>query len=152
MKNVKVVAAILFYLSRAFAIIYLSTTVYVLLVLLLENGGHTSWFDTSEPGRFVIMYPFTQTPFLLGDDTAEYLVSMVFLLAGYGVFAWLISNVFKIYLQPKLFTAAAVRTLSIFYLFNFIAPLLVILGVAILKGELRDVIIISILHGIIGIF
>ena len=152
MKNVKVVAAILYYLSRILAIMYLASAAYVLIVLMLARSGSSRLFDTSETGRFVIMYPFTQTPFLLGDNTTGFITSMIGLLIGYGIFAWLISNVFKVYLQPRLFTATAVRTLSIFYLFNFIVPLLVILGVTILKGELRDVIIISILHGIIGIF
>jgi hypothetical protein len=71
---------------------------------------------------------------------------------GYGVFAWLISDVFKVYLQPVLFTAKAVRKLKVFYLFNFFAPVLFLIGAVLFAEEIKDIVIISILHFIIGIF
>ena len=152
MKNVKIIASLLYYLSRTISILYFFTAAYALFVFILVSFHPTSLLDTTEPGKFVIMYPFTSSPFLLGDHDNIYMGSMICFLLGYGTFAWLISDVFKVYLQPLLFTAKAVRKLKVFYLFNFIAPFLFLTGAVLFGGEIRDIVMISILHFIIGIF
>ena len=66
MKSVRIVANILFYLTRVAAVLYLITAVYSLLVIVLHAAGANAPM-VAEEGRFEIYYPFTTAPFLLGD-------------------------------------------------------------------------------------
>src|SRR5215216_2212791 len=121
MRSVRIVANILYYLTRVAAIIYVVTAVYTLVVVLLSVSGAAAPINV-ENGGFEIYYPFTTTPFLLGDYNNSFLTMMILLISFYGLFLWLLSNVFNTFRQTKLFTPAGVRRLSRFYVTNLIVP------------------------------
>src|SRR5215210_3593814 len=110
MKNVKVISAILHLISKVMAVLYILTVCYAGLVFLLaKKPGGSTLLEIRQPGQFVIMLPFTHTPFLLGDYTTRYILPMLFATAAYGIFAWLLGEVFKVFKQEKLFTRQGVR-------------------------------------------
>jgi hypothetical protein len=50
---------------------------------------------------------------------------MASIILFYGLFFWLLSNVFKTFRQKKLFTAQGVRNMKFFYIMNlFVCPVL----------------------------
>ncbi|MBC5773126.1 DUF2975 domain-containing protein [Pontibacter sp. KCTC 32443] len=153
MKNVRIIASILFLISRAVAVVYFVTALYATLVLAAnEVFSGISWVETTAQGRFTIMYPFTKTPFLLGEYTFEFILMMMLGVVGYGTFAWLLSEVFKIFKQEKLFTQNGVQTLTIFYMANFIVPTVVLLISLFFEEYIQYLIVFTLLHGVIGIF
>src|SRR5215213_7620202 len=117
MKSVRIVANILYYLTRVAAVLYLVTAAYTLVVVLLSASGASAPLHAAD-GRFEIYYPFTTKPFLLGDYNSSYLTMMVLFISFYGVFLWLLSNVFNAFRQPRLFTSKSVVRLSRFYITN----------------------------------
>jgi Protein of unknown function (DUF2975) len=154
MKAVRLIANILFYLTRTAAVLYLATTLYTLLVIALAEAG-VSWapIEISGDGGFSIFYPFTKTPFLLGDYNGKYLAMMIVLIGFYGLFLWLLSEVFNAFRQQKLFTPKNVRRLVRFYITNLTVPLPALIITAFFYNEgLRDVTVITFLHLVIGIF
>jgi hypothetical protein len=156
MKNVKVLSAILHLISKAMAVLYIATACYAALVFLLAKkaGGSplSPLLEIRQPGQFVIMLPFTHTPFLLGDYTTRYILPMLFATAAYGIFAWLLGDVFKVFKQEKLFTRQGVRKLTLFYWVNLVVPPLILILSTFFTDDHRDFLNITILHGIIGIF
>ncbi|MGN8067747.1 DUF2975 domain-containing protein [Mucilaginibacter sp. SG564] len=150
MKRVRVIAASLFYISRAVAIPYLATALYSLLCIVLSlpayqviNGGR----------RFVINYPFTDSRFLIGDDVRFYYkFELVALLSLYGLFFWLLGNIFNTFRQSKLFTVQGVKRLQIFYILNFVVPLPFLIGHIIYSYEVNLLIALALLHAVVGIF
>lgn len=147
MKSVRIVANILYYLTRVAAILYLITAMYSLGVALL--GGPIHIHD----GAFEIYYPFTTTPFLLGDYNNSYLTMMILIISFYGVFLWLLSNVFNTFRQSKLFTAKSVLRLSRFYITNLTVPIISLIAALLFYHDaVNDILVITFLHGIIGIF
>ena len=155
MKTVRSIASLLFILTRAFAIGYLLTGVYVSGVLLFraDSTGSSGWFRVLDNGSFQILYPFTEAPFLLGDNTTAFLTMMLSVIFFYGFFMWLLSSVFNTFRRKKLFTAPGVSRLSKFYLLNLIVPVVAVLIVAVLYNEiLGDILMLTFLHLIIGIF
>ena len=153
MKAVRFVANILFYISRVFSILFFTITVYALAVLILSKLSHSSGLPVEiESDRFKIFYPFTRTTFLLGDYTASYLITSLFTIAFYGLFLWLLSEVFHAFRQTKLFTKRSVNRLSRFYITNLIAPVLFLILLACWSEEFSDIIRIIFLHLVIGVF
>jgi hypothetical protein len=122
MKLVRIIAAIGLYLTRIISIGYVITALYVLCSVILKLPS----FRVLENKRFAIDYPFTSKHFLLGsENTATYIFEMIAVIIFYGVFFWLLSNVFKTFRQQKLFTTQGVKHLKWFYAFNlFICPVL----------------------------
>lgn len=152
MKSVRIVANILYYLTRVAAIIYVVTAVYMLIVLLLSVSGAAAPINV-EDDRFEIYYPFTTRPFLLGDYTGPFLVTMILLISFYALFLWLLSNVFKTFRQARLFTQASVKRLSRFYVTNFTLPALSLIAAILFYQEAAgDIAMITFLHIVIGIF
>lgn len=152
MKSVRIVANILYYLTRVAAVLYLATAVYSLLVVVLAASGASAPINI-ENGTFQIYYPFTKTPFLLGDYNNQYLTMMLVVISFYGVFLWLLSNVFNTFRQPKLFTSRSVLRLSRFYITNLTVPIICLIAALLFYHEaVNDVLIITLLHIIIGIF
>lgn len=154
MKAVRHTATILFYLSRIMAIMVFVITVYALAVILLSLTGPSPALPIRifDNGTFHIFYPFTNTPFLLGDYTSSYLVSNLSIIAFYSVFLWLLSGVFHAFKQPRLFTQKGVMQLSRFYITNLIVPLIFLILLAVFGQELLDIFRITLLHLVIGIF
>jgi hypothetical protein len=136
------------------AMIFCIVALYALAVILLSLNNPSSSLPIriTENGAFQIFYPFTTTPFLLGDYTASYLVSNLSIIAFYSIFLWLLSGVFHAFKQPRLFTQKGVMQLSRFYVTNFIVPLIFLILLALFGEELADIFRITLLHLVIGIF
>ncbi|NEU07701.1 DUF2975 domain-containing protein [Flavihumibacter sp. R14] len=152
MKTVKVVARILYIISLFAALFYIFTAVYAAFVMVLHNLSGTALFNELESGQFTIDYPFTDTPFLIGSNTSLYLVMLVVIFGGYGLFAVLLGRVLSVFKQDKLFTPTAVRRLQYFYLANFLIPPAILLVNLFFTRDVQDLVIISILHAIIAVF
>lgn len=152
MKSVKIVAGILKLISYIMSAFYLLTSVYGAIVIIFLRNPELGFFTVIGDGSFKINYPFSNMPFLVGDNTARYLLMLVVTFLGYGIFALLLGKVFWVFTRAKLFTSAALRWLKVFYLYNFIAPLSVLILNLFFTDDIRDYVIISILHAIIGVF
>jgi hypothetical protein len=152
MKSVRIVANILFYLTRVAAVLYLITAAYSLVIIVLLGLGSHAPMHTDN-GRFEIYYPFTKTIFLLGDYSGSYLTMMILVISFYGVFLWLLSNVFNAFRQLKLFTPKGVMRLSRFYITNLTVPVICLIAAMLFYREaVSDVMMLTFLHLIIGIF
>lgn len=154
MKTVRLIAGILYYLSRILAIIVTTIAVYAIVVILLHlNNPDTSLpIKVTNNDRFEIFYPFTQTPFLLGDYTASYLVSNLLTITFYGFFLWLLGGVFHAFKQQKIFTRKGMLQLSIFYIVNLVVPFLFVALLFVFGQEVLDIVRIILLHLVIGVF
>jgi hypothetical protein len=154
MKTVRFVANLLFYFSRIGAIIFMLTALYAGIVILLFQYASNPGVPMTvlENGSFQIFYPFTNTPFLLGDYTTTYLVISLATIIFYGIFLWLLSGVFLAFRQEKLFTRKGVMRLSRFYITNLTVPVLLLVLLALFGQELTDIIRITFLHLLIGVF
>jgi phage shock protein PspC (stress-responsive transcriptional regulator) len=153
MKKVKLVSRILEIVCKLFSVLYFSTTIYIVLVFMLDQQADgTGLFQQNNQGGFTIMLPFTNVPFLLGENTTGFKTMMILATVGYGSFAWLLGNVFNAFKQDKLFTREGIRKLTVFCLVNLIVPPLVLLISFIFTDDVRDLVNLTILHGIIGIF
>lgn len=150
MKRVKFIAAILYYITRVIAISYLLATGYSLVSLL------TRWsYGTKDNGKyFSIYYPFTQSPFLNGENTWAYKIFNFLLPIGfYGIFFLLVSNVFLIFKQPKLFTVYGIKQLRYFYLVNIFVPPLTIVSASIFAGNIEESLEwVAVIHFFLGVF
>ena len=153
MKIVRIIANILFYVSKVLSIFYLIITVYASTVLLLYRYSSISELPVNvDKDGFEIFYPFTKTPFLLGDYDKNYLLSMLLFTTGYAVFLWLLADVFNAFRQQKLFIKKGVLQLSRFYIFNLCVPLLILIFFAITGLALNEIFVRTFLHVVIGIF
>lgn len=149
MKPTRIIATILFYLTRILAAGYLFTSMYI----LFSSSLKLSSFKLLENNRFAITYPFTDKNFLLGsENTIQYIAEMAISIGFYGVFFYLLSTVFNTFMQQRLFTFQGVKNLKRFYFFNlFITP--VVLGViATISIEDLPYVGLIVAHFIIGIF
>lgn len=150
MNKVKIISTVLFYITRFFAILYLVTTLYSLISLITE------WcFITKENGLyFSICYPFTETPFLNGENNWAYKVFNFLIPIGlYGAFFLLVSNVFNAFRQPRLFTKYGVDQLRRFYLANFTLPWIAILLASIFAGKIEEGLeMVPVIHFFLGVF
>lgn len=150
MKNVNIIASILFYITRFVAILYLITTLYSLISILTEWS-----FITKENDKyFSICYPFTDTPFLNGENHWGYKIFNFLIPIGfYGLFFLLVSNVFNVFKQVKLFTEYGVRQLKYFYLSNIFIPPFTILLAAFFAGDIEEGLEwVAVIHFFLGVF
>ena len=150
MKKVRFIATSLFYLSRLLAIPYLATAVYIIISFIFKDAM-VHPIDAGE--RFLINYPFTQIRFLIGDSYSfGYVFEMIAFIGLYGLFFWLLGNIFKTFRQQKLFTDQGVKRLRIFYLLNFLVPLFFLIAHIAVGYFVLDTLIFAILHFVLGIF
>jgi hypothetical protein len=150
MKNVKIIATILFYITRFVAILYFVTTFYSLISSLSEWS-----FITRENGKyFSICFPFTETPFLNGENNWAYKIFNFLVPIGfYGIFFLLLSNVFNAFKQPKLFTQYGVNQLKWFYMANIFMPSITILLASIFAGDIEEGLEwVAVIHFFLGVF
>ena len=152
MKTVRFVATVLFYLTRTLALLYFITAAYATAVLLFSTQDGTGWISIAEDNTFVIFYPFTTTPFLLGEMTTPFFTEMYVGIIAYGTFFWLLSDVFSAFRKEKIFTASSVRKLSRFYIANLTVPIVVLVLLSVLTNGENIMGMITALHFIIGIF
>lgn len=149
MKTTYIVAKILFYVTRFLAIVYFTLGLYSVLTLI------TGWSLTFKDGGkyFQVCYPFTNHPLMLGDYNLPYIIfDFLSPLSLYGLFFLLISNVFKIFFQPKLFTQNGINHLRRFYLTNLILPSVVIFLASFFVSLDNEVSIFIVLHFMLGVF
>lgn len=147
MKGVKSIAGVLFYLSRICVLGYAILAVFSSISLL------TGWFLKFKGDYFNIQIPFTEKTFLIGERNLPYIIFdflMVFVL--YSIFFWLLSNVFKTFIQPKLFNKKSINRLRYFYLSNLFIPSLATLLACLFSNIDSTVIMLIILHFVLGIF
>ena len=153
MKQVRMIASGLYYLTRTAALLFLTTGIYAFVVLALSMYTNMDQLPIKVSDRgFVIFYPFTEQPFLLGDYTVSYFLISTSTVVLYGLFLWLLSCVFKAFRQQKLFIPRSVSRLERFYWFNVGVPILFLMILAISGHELRDVVLIVFLHLMIAVF
>ncbi|TDO69933.1 DUF2975 family protein [Flavobacterium chryseum] len=149
MKTTYIVSKILFYVTRFLAIVYFTLALYSLLTLL--TGWSLNFKDNGK--YFQICYPFTDHPLMLGDYNLPYIIfDFLSPLSLYGLFFLLISNVFKIFFQPKLFTQNGINHLRRFYLTNLILPSVVIFLASFFVSLDNEVSIFIVLHFMLGVF
>ncbi|MFI2744083.1 DUF2975 domain-containing protein [Zhouia sp. PK063] len=150
MKNVKFIATLLFYATRILAIGYILSALYALLSLVT----HWSYMTTDNDAYFAICYPFTQLRFLLGENNWNYKIFEFFVpIGGYGIFFYLVSNVFSAFKQPRLFTAFGVTHLKRFCLANTFVPLGIIILALLLTGNVVEGLEwAAVIHFFMGVF
>ena len=148
MKSVRILSKLLSFLSRVLAVGYL------LSMLLVALSLTTGWSlrVTDEGRRFEVLYPFTDQGFLLGMNTGGFIFEMLFLLGLYGLFFWLLGNVFRAFTHTKLFTDSSVRHLRRFYMSNWVVPGLAVFVLALVSGYDEVAPGFVILHGLLGVF
>ena len=149
MKSVKILSRILFYFARVLAYLYFGMAALSLLALT------TGWgLNIREGGKyFQVYYPFTKTGFLNGDYNLTYILFFFLLpIALYGLFFWLLSNVFKVFFQPKLFTSYGVKHLRRFYLANCIIPGALVLVTSFFDAVEAEAFAMVVLHFTLGVF
>lgn len=150
MKNVKIISTILFYTTRIAAIAYTLVTMYALVSLITEWN-----YITKDNGvNFAICYPFTETQFLLGENNWGYkLFEFLIPMASYGMFFFLVSNVFNAFKQPKLFTEYGVNQLKWFCLANIFVPSIIIFLALIFTGHIEHGLEwAAVIHFFLGVF
>ncbi|HEX8334040.1 MAG TPA: DUF2975 domain-containing protein [Segetibacter sp.] len=154
MKTVRYISNLLFYFCRITVLFQVLTGVYGSFVLILQETGSISSLPISNIGddRYVIFFPFTRQPFLTGvyDPWSNIIAMLTFLL--YGLFFWLLSDIFKTFRQPKLFTPSGVNRLKRFYVGNLTIPILMLLVLAVSGDEVANLVSVTFLHMILGVF
>ena len=156
MRTVRIISNFLFILTRILAFPYLATALYALVVFLLLNFKPSLGLPINiidDGTRFEILFPFTNTPFLLGDNNFPFIVEMLLFIALYGIFFWLLSDVFNAFKQKKIFTKYGVVKLSRFYIANLAVPIVVFIVLSLLSQDERSYMggVVA-LHFIIGVF
>jgi len=154
MKKIRFIAFILYYLTGVLAALVLATAIYATMVVLIYTHTQHSYLIPMEVDRgyFTIFFPFTHARFLLGDYTTEYLTTSLVTVVLYGIFLLLLSNVFRSFTKPKLFTPKSIGRLSAFYIYNFAAPIACIIIVMSFGAQINDALMLSFLHFMIGVF
>lgn len=149
MNIVRIVSSFGFYVFRILAIAYLVTGLYAGFALMM---GSPLAAPVQSDSRFEIYYPFSQVPFLLGENSTAFVVEMLLGISLYGVFFWLLSNVFSTFRQPKLFTQQGIAHLTWFYRLNFLVPLAVLLLLSVVSSVEQIMVMLVVLHGLLGVF
>jgi hypothetical protein len=153
MRTVRFIANILFYLSRIAALIFLATSIYAVAVIIVAGNPPSPGMPISvHQNGFELYYPFTRTTFLIGEYSTGFIATNFLIMAFYGIFLWLLSNVFLAFRQSKLFTKKSVVRLSVFYIINLLTPLLFGSLVILFRSAAGDLSKIVFLHLVIGVF
>ncbi|HEY0059308.1 MAG TPA: DUF2975 domain-containing protein [Flavisolibacter sp.] len=151
MKFAKLLANMLFYLSRIASLLYGLVGLYVGCILLLS--GVTSDLPLEiRDGGFTIFYPFTRTPFFLGDYNQSFITTTLIAIFIYALFLWLLSEVFNAFRAVRLFTRQNVLRLWRFCMLNLAAPVLGILFLVIIGQSYSNAIMVALLHILLGVF
>jgi hypothetical protein len=150
MTTVKLIAKLLLHLSRVLALIYFATFIYALISL----EGHSSSVLLHDADRqFIIYLPFTHIPFLLGFNNPVYVwIEFLPLFILYAFFFLLLSYVFEVFAQERLFTYKGYNYLRVFYWANFTVPVMMLLLTEMLSEASFDAWGIVGLHLLLGVF
>ena len=150
MKKVKIISTILFYPVRILAIVYLIVTLYSAISVFTE----WSYITRENGNNFSVCYPFTDTPFLNGHNSWGYKLFNFLIPIGFiGIFFLILSNIFNVFRQQRLFTFYGVKQLKWFCLINiFILPVNILLA-SVFSGEIEEGLdIVAVVVFILGIF
>jgi hypothetical protein len=77
---------------------------------------------------------------------------MIAVIGLYGLFFWLLGNIFRTFREQKLFTGKGVKRLQVFYALNFLVPVPFLIMHIIYAYEVQVVITLTLLHAVLGIF
>lgn len=148
MKSVRVISRVLVAITRV------ASLGYLLSFLLSSVALGTGWSLqlTTGGSRFEIMYPFTNSPYLLGEYNRGYIIAFLVLLGLYSIFFFLVSNVFKAFTKSRLFTDYGIRQLQWFYGANLLLPSFTALVISGFYQIDNIVEILVILHALLGVF
>lgn len=139
------------YLSQIIGIGYGLTALYSALAFILNTPTMIRPVQ-DDTTRFAILYPFTETPFLLGKNTSVFIAEMLLLLVLYSIFFWLLANVFDTFSKEKLFTEQGITNLTSFYVANLTVPIVVLILLSSVSSIGTGLGVIVVLHAILGIF
>lgn len=147
MKKTRVLSKLLYAVTKSLAWIYLVIAMY----------GVFSWFTKTniqiEDTKAVINYPFTDVSFLILDNNWSYfLFAFLLPVLSYTLFFWLLSNVFKVFYQEKLFTQPNIAHLKRFYSANLILPIVLVAFSSLFIEIDTGIFIIVALHLVLGVF
>lgn len=148
MKTVRIVSKALFVLTRLFTLGYFLS----LLLSILAFSTGWSFNILNNNTRFQILFPFTNTPFLLGEYNSGFIYMFLLFFFLYTLFFWLLENVFRVFMQTKLFTKEGIRRLKMFYISNLSVPLLAIISLSVFYEVDPTAQVLVILHAVLGIF
>ncbi|MHA7609789.1 DUF2975 domain-containing protein [Elizabethkingia meningoseptica] len=149
MNQNKIISKTLYYLCMVLSVGYLVTAVYSILCLI--TGFGVTPYNGNQ--YLHINYPFTKTPFLNIENNYPYIIfSFMMVLISYGIFFWLSAKVFRVFLQPKLFTEENISELKRFYVYNIFIPLPIVI-IASFFVEVESIIWgLVFIHFMLGIF
>lgn len=143
MKNIRLIAKIFHYITKVLSVVYFIGAAYIFIILclskLLPNISslpirfYERTYENISVPRFDIFIPFTEAPLFLGRATSWGMTEIVLGIALYGLFFYLISQVFDAFRQEKIFTNQAIKALMqfakasfglppLFLIFLFMAP------------------------------
>ena len=150
MNSVKLIANILLHLTRLLALIYFITFLYALITLESKSGS-LMLHDANR--QFILYLPLTHIPFLLGFYNPVYIwIEFLPLFILYAFFFLLLSYVFDVFTQERLFTYKGYNYLRVFYLANFTIPLMMLFLTEMLSEASFDAWAIVGLHLLLGVF
>lgn len=148
MRTVRTISGVLVVITQ------LASLGYLLSFLLSGVALSTGWSLklTNGESRFEIMYPFTDSPYLLGEYNRGYIIAFLVLLGLYSLFFFLIGNVFKAFTKSRLFTVYGIKQLKWFYVANIILPSVTAFVISGFYRIDNIVEILVILHALLGVF
>jgi hypothetical protein len=150
MNSVRLISKILLHLSRLLALIYFITFLYA-LISLEGKPGTLLLHDANR--QFILFLPFTHIPFLLGFYNPVYIwVEFLPLFILYAFFFLLLSYVFNVFTQARLFTYKGYNYLRVFYLANFTLPVIMLVLTEVVSEASFDAWSIVGLHLLLGVF
>ena len=137
----------LFYLTRMASLSILLLIGFFLISLLTHNYQMIN-------GQFQMAIPFLPETFIKGFYRLNILVTITLVMVFIMVFFYLLSNIFKTFKAPKLFTGKAIKQLNYFGLLNLVAAPLLFLIIDFLIMEKQQIgnILNYLLTFILGIF
>ncbi|MHA7832817.1 MAG: DUF2975 domain-containing protein [Flagellimonas sp.] len=147
MKKTRILSKILYAITRSLAWIYLVIALYGSFAWITKTNIQIG--DTTT----TINYPFTDISFLILDNNWSYfLFAFLLPVLSYTLFFWLLSNVFKVFYQEKLFTQPNIAHLKRFYSANLIFPIVLVAFSSFFIAIEKGIFIIIALHLVLGIF
>jgi hypothetical protein len=149
MKTVRILSHLLYACSIVLALGYGATALYSMAVLMLKTP---QFVLLSEGQRFAILFPFSSSNFLRGENIPQQMISMVSLIGLYGMFFYLVSRVFAIFREHKWFTKQGIMRLRYFMYANLTLPSIVYVAHRIFWEVESPAGMLVALHALLGVF
>jgi len=147
MKKTRILSKILYAITRSLAWIYMVIGLYGTFAWITKINIQTS--DTTA----ILNYPLTDISFLILDNNRSYfLFAFLLPILSYTLFFWLLSNVFRVFYQDRLFTNPNIAHLKRFYLVNIIWPIVLVALSSLFIEIEKGIFVIVALHLVLGTF